>query len=94
MTTFNTTPLKTTAWLVVALMGCGPAAAAPSCEELSYQRNAIYKDAGYCFKTAAQIRNFGNAGCRFDSQEDVPLSARARREIAEIVSEERALGCR
>jgi hypothetical protein len=67
---------------------------ASECDELSYQRNAIYKDAGYCFKTAAQIRNFGNAGCQFDDQADVPLSARQRAQVAAILRQERAAGCR
>ena len=64
------------------------------CAELSYRRNSIYKQAGYCFKTAAQIRNFGNAGCQFDDQADVPLSARDREVVASILREERMLGCR
>lgn len=64
------------------------------CEELSYQRNAIFKAAGYCFKTPGQIRNFGNAGCRYDDQADVPLSAREHAEVASIVREERIAGCR
>ncbi len=72
----------------------GTVARAQSCGELSYRRNAIYKDAGYCFKTAEQIRNFGNAGCQFDSQADVPLSANQRAEIADIVRAEREYGCR
>ena len=65
-----------------------------SCGELSYQRNAIYKRAGYCFKTTEQIRNFGNAGCQYDNQADVPLSARERAEIGSILREERLEGCR
>lgn len=69
-------------------------ALAGECADLSFRRNSIYKDAGYCFKTAAQIRVFGNAGCQFEDQADVPLSANARAEIAAIVREERALGCR
>jgi hypothetical protein len=33
-----------------------------SCSQLWYARNAIYADAGYCFKTARAIRVFGR-GC-------------------------------
>lgn len=66
---------------------------AQSCDEFWYQRNMIYKEAGYCFKTANAIRNFGNAGCKYDDQADVPLSARQRAEIAEIKSLERAMKC-
>ncbi|MCA0424378.1 MAG: YARHG domain-containing protein [Proteobacteria bacterium] len=70
-----------------------PARAQMSCDELWYQRNAIYKDAGYCFKTASAIRTFGNAGCQFDNVNDVPLSANQRREIAAIVAQERRRRC-
>jgi hypothetical protein len=65
-----------------------------NCDSLSYQRNSIFKRAGYCFKTAEQISNFGNAGCQFDDQVTVPLSDRDRDEIASIVERERAIGCR
>lgn len=81
--------------VAISIFCCGaPAHAQGQCEFLSFSRNKIYKAAGYCFKTAAQIRNFGNAGCVYDNQGEVPLSARQRSEIAAIVEEERALGCR
>lgn len=85
-----------TIFVLVTIIVAGSAATAHAgpCEELSFQRNAIFKAAGYCFKTAEQIRNFGNAGCRYDDQADVPLSARNRAEIASIVREERMAGCR
>ena len=67
---------------------------AQNCAELSYNRNAIYARAGYCFKTSEQIRRFGNAGCQFDNQTDVPLSARDREIVARIAREERFNGCR
>ena len=92
---FRTSVLILGAILLAApVLLSGTAARAQSCGELSYRRNAIYKDAGYCFKTAEQIRNFGNAGCQFDSQADVPLSANQRAEIADIVRAEREYGCR
>jgi hypothetical protein len=91
---FVASRVRGVALVCCALCFTAAAARADDCDALSYRRNAIYKDAGYCFKTAAQIRNFGNAGCRFDDQADVPLSARQRSEIAEIVREERAYGCR
>jgi hypothetical protein len=72
----------------------GTPARADVCFDLSYQRNAIFKAAGYCFKTAQQIENFGNAGCMYDNQADVPLSARQRAQIADLVRQERELGCR
>ncbi len=34
---------------------------AQSCYDLWVQRNSVYKEAGYCFKTPRAIRYFGNA---------------------------------
>ncbi len=70
-----------------------PALAGFPCDELWAERNAKYKDAGYCFKTARGIRAFGNAGCRYDDLADVPLSARQRADIADIQRQERENGC-
>jgi hypothetical protein len=63
------------------------------CDELWAERNAVYKDAGYCFKTARAVREFGNAGCRYDNLADVPLSARDRAKVADIVAQERVNRC-
>ena len=82
--------------LATALPFAGEAAAqysASSCEELWYARNEIYKDAGYCFRTARGIRAFGNSGCRYDDIQDVPLSANQRRDVANIQRWERTKGC-
>ncbi|GJE28093.1 YARHG domain-containing protein [Methylobacterium organophilum] len=68
-------------------------AVAQSCDEAWYQRNLIYKDAGYCFTTPKAIRAFGNAGCRYDNLLDVPLSPRQRSAVAELRAFERARGC-
>ena len=68
-------------------------AQAQSCGELWYRRNSIYKQAGYCFRTARAIQAFGNAGCSYDSEADVPLSARQRGIVAAIREQERDLGC-
>lgn len=70
-----------------------PAFARFPCDELWGERNAIYKDAGYCFKTAKGIKAFGNAGCRYDDMADVPLSARKRADVADIQRQERENGC-
>jgi hypothetical protein len=72
----------------------GSAIAGDVCGELWYERNQIYKDGGYCFKTSDAIRAFGNAGCSFDDVEDVPLSARQRRAVQRILAAERRNGCR
>jgi hypothetical protein len=72
----------------------GPAAQAQSCQELWVARNSIYKEYGYCFKTARAIRHFGNAGCQYDNERDLPMSRADRAEVDRIVRRERALGCR
>lgn len=66
---------------------------AQSCSELWYQRNSIFKAAGYCFKTARGIRTFGNAGCQYDDEAEVPLSQRQRQIVANLRAEERDRGC-
>jgi YARHG domain len=64
-----------------------------SCSELWQNRNQIYKDAGYCFRTQRGIRVFGNAGCQYDDVSDVPLSINQRRDVAEITRYERLKRC-
>jgi hypothetical protein len=81
--------------LAAAISGAAlvPVAAQASCRGLWMERNQIYKDGGYCFKTARAIRVFGNAGCSYDDVNDVPLSARQRAAVRDIVAEERRMGC-
>ncbi|MDB5591264.1 YARHG domain-containing protein [Enterovirga sp.] len=82
-------------WTIVALGLLAPASAlAASCDELWYARNSVYKEAGYCFKTARAIRAFGNAGCRYDQEGAVPLSRQQRAYIDDIQRQERFQGCR
>ncbi len=64
-----------------------------NCEALWYNRNQIYKEAGYCFRTSRAIRAFGNGGCQYDNLNYVPLSEVQRREIAEIQRYERIRNC-
>jgi hypothetical protein len=64
------------------------------CHQLWVERNQIYADKGYCFKTERAIRYFGNRGCRYEVQDDVPLSRRERARVADIQAEEREMGCR
>lgn len=66
---------------------------AQTCQSLWVERNTYYKNAGYCFKTERAIRYFGNRGCRYRNEGDVPLSRAARNRIAQIVRLERRLGC-
>ena len=63
------------------------------CDQLYYERNQIYKDNGYCFKTSRAIRTFGNSGCSYDDVTDVPLSPRETRAVARIKAAERNQGC-
>ncbi len=79
--------------LGLVLLPAGPALAAFPCDELWGERNAIYAEAGYCFKTQRAIAAFGRADCRFSDIRDVPLLARDRAKIAEIVADERRSGC-
>lgn len=78
---------------LVVLIATSVPGLAQSCQELWYQRNAVFKEAGSCFETSRAIREFGNAGCRYDEEADVPLSQRQRREVNALQRTERALGC-
>jgi hypothetical protein len=71
-----------------------PASAQDVCQNLWVERNSIYKEAGYCFKTARAIRYFGNAGCSYDNERALPLSRSTHARVAQIIAEERANGCR
>lgn len=87
--------LLTVAALAAFCAAGGPARAQNGfCRDLWYRRNAIYKDAGYCFRTADAIRAFGNAGCQYDDMASVPLSPVDHRIVAGIVEQEREAGCR
>ena len=78
--------------IVIALM-VPSAANAYSCNQLWHARNSIYKNAGYCFQTQRGIRAFGNAGCQYDNQADVPLSDHDRNTIDALKAMERQQGC-
>ncbi len=78
----------------LTLLMLAGAAEAQSCGELRYERNKVYKRAGYCFHTPDMIRAFGNAGCMYDNEADVPLSEEGRQEVAKITRMEREAGCR
>ena len=87
-------PLALGAVALVATAVClASSASAQSCRELWRARNSIYARAGYCFKTADAIAEFGNRGCIYDNEADVPLSRSSRARILEIRRLERRLGC-
>lgn len=69
-------------------------AAAQSCESLWVERNSIYKEFGYCFKTQRAIAYFGNAGCMYEYEGAIPFPPGVRARINQIVRMERMMGCR
>lgn len=97
-------PSGQTGWVSSRFVGCcktvvsGSSAApipqsGPTCDDLWAERNAVFKGAGYCFRSQRGIQAFGNAGCQFDNEADVPLSARQREQVAQVRATERRLGC-
>jgi Domain of unknown function (DUF4424)/YARHG domain len=64
-----------------------------SCSQLWYQRNSIFKTAGYCFQSARAINMFGNAACSYQNISGVPLSDRDREAINSIQQAERIKRC-
>ncbi len=86
--------MRRIAIVCLAALAASPGASAFPCDELWGERNAVYADAGYCFRTARGIAAFGNAECRFKDIRDVPLSARDRAKVNEIARQEREHGCR
>ena len=84
--------------LAVLLMSGGWVSAAQAqgniCQRLWVERNQIYASHGYCFKTQRALSYFGNRGCRYDYQADVPLSAGDQARISRIQADEREYGCR
>jgi YARHG domain len=78
----------------VATFAATSAHAQDACQRLWVARNSIYKAAGYCFKTQRAIGYFGNGGCLYDREGDLPLSRDDRARINEIQAQERNYGCR
>jgi hypothetical protein len=64
-----------------------------SCQNLWFVRNRIYKDNGYCFKTATGINELGNDGCTIASQGAVPLNAYEAANVSAVRKVEKAKGC-
>jgi len=64
-----------------------------SCDALWHRRNSIFKAAGYCFKSKRAISQFGNAGCRFDNPDLVPLGDADRKLVDAILAFEQAKRC-
>ena len=94
------TTMRSSTLIAAALLGIVTAsttaapAAAQSCEGLWVERNSIYKEYGYCFKTQRAIAYFGNAGCMYEYEGAIPFPPGVRGRINQIVRMERAMGCR
>jgi hypothetical protein len=74
---------------MAAIAFAGTAAAA-SCYDLWYERNSIYNDNGYCFKTEMGRDTFDNSDCWTSNPS---LSRSERNRVNQIVREERRRGC-
>jgi hypothetical protein len=61
------------------------------CIGLYLQRNRVYADAHYCFKTKEALAYFSNAGC---IPGEPRLSPSQRGQLARITAEERRYNCR
>jgi hypothetical protein len=64
-----------------------------SCDQLWFGRNSVFKEAGYCFKTRRAIDVFGNAGCRYDDINAVPLSNENQNLVSTVQRVERDKAC-
>jgi hypothetical protein len=64
-----------------------------SCQILGEVRNSIYAENGYCFKKLKYQRMFGNQGCGYTSDGDVPMSRLERANVRAIRNVERSMGC-
>ncbi len=49
-----------------------------TCDQLWVARNSIYKARGYCFKTERAIQHFGNGGCIYQNESDIPFTQAER----------------
>ncbi len=90
------TPLRKTlvaVTMAITLLPALPASASDydymGCNQLWYQRNSIYSQAGYCFKTARARAVFGY-GCFAPYGR---LSGYAQQTVSLIVNAERRKGC-
>ena len=85
-------------WIRCCTGGAAPtprAEAAASCDDLWYQRNAIWAAYGYCFTSPRGQSTFGNAGCfRTQAQAQAAMSSQERSSVDRIKATEAAQGCR
>ena len=77
--------------VVAGVLSIPAPAFAASCADLWYERNLIFAQAGYCFKTSLGKRTFAQYECWTD---DPNLTAAEQRIVADITREERRRGCK
>ena len=65
-------------------------ALADSCYDLWYERNSIYNDNGFCFKTKLGRETFDNSDCYTNH---VRLSEQEQWRVDQIQAEEDSRGC-
>ena len=63
------------------------------CDQLYTVRNGIFASRGYCFKSGRGQDEFGNEGCTYTDQDQVPLNDYERANVRVIQSIEKRRGC-
>ncbi len=76
---------------IVASAGVARAQDGDECVQLFIDRNQVYAEAHYCFKTREALAYFSNAGC---IPGEPRLTRGQERRVAEIQREERRHNCR
>jgi YARHG domain len=66
-------------------------ASAANCYDLWYERNQIFDDNGFCFKSRLGKDTFDNSDCYTDNPQ---MSRAEERRIAQIKAQERKKGCK
>jgi hypothetical protein len=86
--------------VLIGLVSGSPAYAAVEdtiheCVRLYRARNSFYHDRGLCFTRPGAIRQFPDnpKTCRYNSSQNLPISASEKRVIDRIVARESELGC-
>ena len=83
--------MKIVPLLSISLLLSFNPAQANECVYLWLERNTIYDEAGYCFKTNLGRAVFDNSDCY---TRDPALTSRERNRIAQISRTEKSLGCK
>ena len=65
-----------------------------SCQNLSFVRNTIFHQRGYCFQTARERAEFDNKNCTINAVSDLKLSPVEKANVATLVRVERRKKCK